>query len=372
MADQERDNDRQRPEEMDPKYYYDYEGLIIKERLEREHMYLLPRVVKPPMFAKGGHALGDLRVFERYTVGPLSSLTCSFVDLEPGARTDRQRMIPSLVGYVLEGSGECVQEGKRFRLTPEDVIVIPPYTTYQFVADPESRFRVWQPEVRLWHLLGLLWQEQSEFRSVPDGAEAVRDAEGQLLGFRIRQGVLGLKSDLEVGARAEPKREGFFHGRRAVSQAQAGNTKYHYFLRRLVEENKLEEKGPRVIRGAERPWEETRQGRLKFYIGYWTELAAPALDLMVMEIRPGENTGKHRHIFEELVFVAKGNGYDVHEGTHHAWEAGDLICIPPMTIHQHFNDGKDVARLVSVWPRQLAHEFLGGIEHMSDSSSWKE
>jgi hypothetical protein len=41
-----------------------------------------------------------------------------------------------------------------------------------------------------------------------------------------------------------------------------------------------------------------------------------------------------------------------------------------MTAHQHHNDGDEIARLMSVWPRQLANEFLGGIEHISDASSW--
>jgi len=43
-----------------------------------------------------------------------------------------------------------------------------------------------------------------------------------------------------------------------------------------------------------------------------------------------------------------------------------------MTAHQHHNDGNDTAVLVSVWPKQLAHEHLGGIEHLADASAWKK
>jgi len=46
--------------------------------------------------------------------------------------------------------------------------------------------------------------------------------------------------------------------------------------------------------------------------------------------------------------VVKGRGYDLHEGTRHPWEEGDLICIPPMISHQHVNDGTDAAQLVPV------------------------
>jgi len=156
-----------------------------------------------------------------------------------------------------------------------------------------------------------------------------------------------------------------------VRQKPEGKTKYDCFLRRLAEDNELEEKGPRVIRGAETPWENGRQGRLKFYISFWTEVAARALDLMAIEIEPGGHAGKHRHIFEELILVVTGKGHDIHEETRYPWEAGDLICIPPMTAHQHFNEGDGTARLISVWPRQLAHDFLGGVEQISDASSWK-
>ena len=93
---------------------------------------------------------------------------------------------------------------------------------------------------------------------------------------------------------------------------------------------------------------------------------------MTMEIEANGHTGKHRHIFEEMIYVQEGKGYDVHEQTKYPWEAGDVICIPPMTAHQHFNDGSAPARLISSWSRQLSHEFLGGIEHISDASSWQK
>lgn len=370
MAEQELTRERLRQDEVDPKLYYDYEGRFIKQKLERERMDILPRVVKPAMFAKGGHALGDLRVFERYAVAPLSALTGSFIEIEAGGRTERQRMLPSMVAYVLEGSGECVQDDQSYAFSAHDVVVIPPYTTQQWVAGGNARVRAWVPQVRLWHVLGLLWQEQFEFRSIPEGTEPIKDSSGQLAGFRVPAGVLELEQDLEVRIGANKKRQEIFDARRAIQQAPAVQTRYDTFLQQLVAENELEAKGPRVIRNGDRPWENTRQGKLKYYIDNWTEVAARALDLMSMEIEPGGHTGKHRHISEELVLVVKGTGHDVHEETRYPWAAGDLVCIPPMTAHQHHNVGTDDALLVSVWSRQLANEFLGGIEHISDASGW--
>ena len=92
---------------------------------------------------------------------------------------------------------------------------------------------------------------------------------------------------------------------------------------------------------------------------------------MAQEIAPGERSGEHRHIFEELLLVVKGRGYDRHEGTKHPWKEGDLICVPPMIVHQHVNDGNDAVQLVSVWSQQPGHELLGGIEQISNASDWK-
>jgi quercetin dioxygenase-like cupin family protein len=161
-----------------------------------------------------------------------------------------------------------------------------------------------------------------------------------------------------------------FQARRQVHTKAPGNTRYDWFLSKLAEENRIEREAPRVIRGADCPWEETRQGKLKFYLSRWTEVAASGLDVMAQQIDPGERSGEHRHIFEELLLVVKGRGYDLHEGTMHRWEEGDLLCVPPMIAHQHVNDGREAAQLVSVWSRQPGHESLGGIEQIGTASDW--
>jgi quercetin dioxygenase-like cupin family protein len=192
-----------------------------------------------------------------------------------------------------------------------------------------------------------------------------------LIGYIAPTGTGGLENELEVRPGPDPEREAVFASRRSRRDATNGNTRYDWFLRRLEEENEVERKGQRVIRGADRAWESTRQGRLKFYISRWTEVVAPAMDLMVQEIEPRGFSGEHRHIFEELLLVEKGRGYDLHEGTRHPWAAGDLICIPPMIAHQHVSDADEPVRLVSVWARQPGHEYLGGIEQMKAASGWE-
>src|SRR5678816_2365888 len=105
--------------------YYDYEARFVKQKREQERINILPRVIKPAMFAKGEFALGDLRVFSRYTVAPLSMLTCGFLDLRAGEQTEPRRMLPSLIAYVIEGSGEAVQDGLKISFASGDVVIIP-------------------------------------------------------------------------------------------------------------------------------------------------------------------------------------------------------------------------------------------------------
>ena len=38
--------------------YYDYEARFVKQKREQERINVLPRVIKPAMFAKGEFALG--------------------------------------------------------------------------------------------------------------------------------------------------------------------------------------------------------------------------------------------------------------------------------------------------------------------------
>jgi quercetin dioxygenase-like cupin family protein len=372
VTERELERQRLRTEELDQRLYYDYESRFIKQRLERDQMRLLPRVVKPPMFAPGGHALGDVRVFERFTVGPVSMLTCRFLTLGPGEATPRERRLPSLTVFVLEGGGTCVQDGAEHAFTAGDVVFVPPYTTCSLVAGP-SGLRAWIPEVRLWHVLGLLWHEHFEPRGMPAEVESRDDEAGGWSGYRIPRGVLGLERDLRVRSGADPRREAVFAARRAAPDAASfGDTRYDQFLRMLASERELHEQTPRVVRGAEQPWEDTRQGRLRYYLTAWLSIAGQDLELASYQIAPGHRSGRHRHVAEELLLVVEGSGHDLHDGSEHAWEAGDLICVPAMTEHQHVNHGDGPATLVSVWTHHPTNEFLGGVEHLEDASSWSQ
>jgi gentisate 1,2-dioxygenase len=85
------------------------------------------------------------------------------------------------------------------------------------------------------------------------------------------------------------------------------------------------------------------------------------------EIPPGSRSGKHVHIAEEQILVLEGKGYDVHDGARWQWEAGDFICIPRMTTHQHFNTGDSRVLLLCAMPSPYVDLGLGAIEHLENA-----
>jgi quercetin dioxygenase-like cupin family protein len=354
---------------VSPQVYYEYETRFIRQKLERDRMRLLPHVVVPEMFASGGHALGDIRVFERFTAGPISAMTCRFIDLAADESTPWERRIPTLLAYVVSGDGVLAVGDDVHGLSAGDVFVVPPYTEYSVRAGT-SGLRAFVPENRLWHVLGLLWHEHLEPQRMPGEVETQTTANGEWAGYRFPKGMLGLEEDLVVAKGGEPHRSTVFAARRASGDVPVGATQYDHFLRLMSQENEIEQAQARVIREAEVPLEDTRQGRLRYFVSYWTPMVGKDLELATYDIPVGARTGRHRHIPEELLYVVQGSGYDLHDGTRHEWRAGDLICIPPMTEHQHVNDGVEPARLVSVWLNHPANEFLGGIEHIEDASTW--
>lgn len=105
-----------------------------------------------------------------------------------------------------------------------------------------------------------------------------------------------------------------------------------------------------------------------------------------MQILPlGSRSGKHRHLAEECLYVLEGRGYDLHQDCdveitddYHwipqndvkrfEWEAGDVIYIPPNTIHQHHNaDPERPARLISTINRIFKQCGLNDLEQLENS-----
>jgi quercetin dioxygenase-like cupin family protein len=147
-------------------------------------------------------------------------------------------------------------------------------------------------------------------------------------------------------------------------------------------------KRKKVVTPGDMPWEMARQGLLKHLLNSAMNTRMETVDAYMQIIPPGSRSGKHRHLAEECLYVLEGRGYDLHQDcdveitdTYHwtpqaevkryEWEAGDVIYIPPNTIHQHFNANPDrPARLISATNRIFKAVGLNDLEQIEDAPEY--
>ena len=144
----------------------------------------------------------------------------------------------------------------------------------------------------------------------------------------------------------------------------------------------------KIVRPHEMPWEMSRQGLLKHLINEAMNTRMETVDAYMQIIPPGSRSGKHRHLAEECLYVLEGRGYDLHqdceveitdeyfwkprdEVSRWEYEAGDVIYVPPNTIHQHFNADPDrPLRLISCINRIFKHSGLNDLEQIEDAPEY--
>ncbi|HJS77038.1 MAG TPA: cupin domain-containing protein [Burkholderiales bacterium] len=144
----------------------------------------------------------------------------------------------------------------------------------------------------------------------------------------------------------------------------------------------------KIVRPEDMPWEMSRQGLLKHLLNEGMNTRMETVDAYMLIIPPGSRSGKHRHLAEECLYVLEGRGYDLHQDcdveitdTYHwkpqaevkryEWEAGDVIYIPPNTIHQHFNASAErPVRLISATNRIYKACGLNDLEQLEDAPEY--
>ena len=129
---------------------------------------------------------------------------------------------------------------------------------------------------------------------------------------------------------------------------------YKSLLDEATESPSRNAKRSKIVRPEEMPWEMSRQGLLKHLLNSGMNTRMETVDAYMQIIPPGSRSGRHRHLAEECLYVVEGHGYDLHQDCdveitdtyawkprdeikRFEWESGDVIYIPPCTIHQHFN-----------------------------------
>ncbi len=148
-------------------------------------------------------------------------------------------------------------------------------------------------------------------------------------------------------------------------------------------------KRAKVVHPENMPWEMAKQGLLKHLMNEAMNTRMETVDAYMQIIPPGSKSGQHRHLAEECLYVLEGKGYDLHQDcdveitdTYHwkpqdevkryDWEAGDVIYIPPNTIHQHFNADPDrPVRLISAINRIYNKFGLNDLEQLEHAPEYQ-
>ncbi len=133
---------------------------------------------------------------------------------------------------------------------------------------------------------------------------------------------------------------------------------------------------PRTCHGSARA-----TGLIKHLVHHRMNTRECCVEAYMQFLKPGERSGKHRHMWEELIFVVEGSGYDLHwdmkfdcldafkwewaqEPRKFEWKRGDYIYIPPFTTHQHF--AGEEARLIMMSNRivkEMGFDWFDQVEN---------
>ncbi len=175
---------------------------------------------------------------------------------------------------------------------------------------------------------------------------------------------------------------------KAWMRGTANGRLYQSLLEESLDQPNRNARRRKVVRPEDMPWEMSRQGLLKHLLNAQMNTRIETVDAYMQAIPPGSRSGRHRHLAEECLYVLEGRGYDLHQDcdveitdTYHwkpqeeikryDWEAGDVIYIPPNTIHQHINaDPLRPVRLVSAINRIYRHCGLNDLEQLEDAPEY--
>jgi len=175
---------------------------------------------------------------------------------------------------------------------------------------------------------------------------------------------------------------------KAWMRGSAHQKLYQSLLENAIEAPARNAKRRKVLHPEDMPWEMSRQGLLKHLLNEQMNTRMETVDAYMQIVPPGSRSGKHRHLAEECLYVVEGRGYDLHQDcdveitdTYHwkpkvevkryDWEAGDVIYIPPNTIHQHFNASPEKpVRLISAINRIYKYCGLNDLEQIEDAPEY--
>ena len=275
--------------------------------------------------------------------------------ITPGGKSAKHRHYFEAMFYILEGDGYEVHDGQRFDWNQGDIVCVPTYAIHQhFNASNTTGARVFYVIPDVFNFMGLIGGEQHTVHDnyrAPEGAVAPRVGVESMGDFNVSmQDVMYKRRELKE---------------KVAPQAQ---TIYDRYLNAVAEENEWRAVAPRVVKPASLPWENTRQGKIKWLAHPDINISLKTIEAFIQEIPPGGRSGMHRHVGEELLLILEGSGSTNIDGKTWEFEKEDMVCIPVNSIHQQINASRS-GRLLFLSISSRLYPFVGhaGIEQFEDA-----
>ena len=137
-----------------------------------------------------------------------------------------------------------------------------------------------------------------------------------------------------------------------------------------------------VVLAEDMPWEQSADGLIKHLVHEKLNTREMCVEAYMQFLKAGEKSGIHRHMWEEIIFVAEGSGYDLHwdfkfdciekfeweweaEPKKFEWKRGDFIYVPPFVTHQHFANSE--ARLIVISNRIFKEIGFDWFDQLEDA-----
>lgn len=150
---------------------------------------------------------------------------------------------------------------------------------------------------------------------------------------------------------------------------------YEVFFSAFKERRRLAHEGQVVIKGKDLPWQQSRQGRSKYFLHMEAENRA-VQDWMLFQKDIQTESGAHTHQGGLVIYVTQGKGYSIFDGVKYPWKPGDLLILPvkPGGVeHQHFNEDESQS---SQWVAFIYYPFLfqtgAMLAQVKEQSNWRE
>ena len=97
------------------------------------------------------------------------------------------------------------------------------------------------------------------------------------------------------------------------------------------------------------------------------DLPAKTLSVTYGGLEPGQQTNRHRHNYETILYILSGEGYTVVENESVPWRAGDAVYVPVWAWHHHVNISRDESAAYLACENAPLLQNLGGIALREES-----